>query len=468
MISKAMQCLLLLLLMLLHVATGVCGEHHTCGRTENSIQLVQAVVRNYYRDLPTPFLVDLSDGQDSIPRPDHRLPGEFEPQRALLFAYTGLINEMPELFLEIVKQVGGRIEIVLLVSNIEDYKTAKGLLRTNSIPLRHVRFVEVAHNTMWARDYGPIIVKSKEGRSIVIDGGYDITRPDDDHVPVELAHLLNLQVVQTPFRFDGGNLLSNGNGLALTTCRLFEDNAIDDFNEKSIYEVLQKSYGVKRVAILEPLSGEPTGHVDMFATFISENIVVIGQYNPEYDPENAAILDRNAAQLSGMQTAKGPLQVIRIPMPPHNDDVWRTYTNVIYANGILLVPTYSDVNGAGQKQALSTYRKLLPNWKVVSIDASCIIKSAGALHCIAMNLGPLNHLPNFPRPRTPARPLVDFSTTTLLTLTNHNHRIGTEFRPTNEFDNDFRKAKTAIPNSISTRRESIEPQTLKRKHFSCK
>jgi agmatine/peptidylarginine deiminase len=233
----------------------------------------------------------------------------------------------------------------------------------------------------------------------VIDAGYDLGRANDDRVPVELARLLNLRVVQTPLRCDGGNLLSNGEGLAITTYRLFDENEID---EESMRAILLGSYGLRRVAVLEPLDGESTGHVDMFATFTSPNTVVVGQYDPEIDPENAAILDRNADKLSQLRTAQGSLQVVRIPMPKHDDAVWRTYTNVIYANGVLMVPTYADADQAERTKALVTYANILPGWKVVGIDASRLIESAGALHCITMNLGPLDVLPDFPRPRTHA------------------------------------------------------------------
>ncbi len=329
---------------------------------------------------------------------DCRLPGEFEHQRALLLACNDLLTTAPNLLVEIARHAAGKIDLVLLVSNVEDYDAAKRLLNANSIPLHSIRFAELSHDTMWARDYGPIIVKSTAGHATVIDAGYDLGRPQDDFVPTEFANLLNLPVVQIPLRLDGGNLLSNSDGLAITTQRLFEENG--EIEEQSVRALLRGTYGLKRVVVLEPLVGESTGHVDMFATFTSPNTVVLGQYDPSIDAENAAILDRNAEKLAQVQTANGPLRVVRVPMPKHDDANWRTYTNVIFANGVLMVPTYAGTDRTKQRQALATYMKLLPGWQVVSVDASHIIESAGALHCITMNLGPLGDLPEFPRPLT--------------------------------------------------------------------
>jgi agmatine/peptidylarginine deiminase len=333
------------------------------------------------------------------------------------------------LLVNVVHQVRGRLDIVLLVSNIETCEAAKRLLRESSIPLKYVRFVELPHDTMWARDYGPIVVKTKEGRPVVIDAVYSLDRANDDRVPEGLARLLNVRVVQMPLRIDGGNLLSNGDGLAITTNYLFDENQFGELDEEVLRDVLRENYGLSRIAVLEPLLGEPTGHVDMFATFTSANTVVVGQYDPKVDPANAAILDRNANQLSRLRTKKGPLRVVRIPMPPHDDNGWRTYTNVIYANGVLLVPTYGELDASTRTEAMITYKKLLPGWRVVAVDSSRLIESNGALHCISMNLGPLGRLPEFPPPRRhEAEQIEPIHEEIALMLQKHDHFLRILFR----------------------------------------
>lgn len=456
--------------------TGYCDEHYTFVPSERGIESARVIVRH---DEGDPFSSPISAEPASIRVPgpvlNFRLPGEFEPQRALLLACNDLIDDMPDLFANIVRQTSGRIKIISLVSNVEQCEAAKQLLQAGSIPSGHVHFVELPHDTMWARDYGPIIVNSKAGHPIVIDAGYDLSREKDDRVPRELARLLSLRVVSMPLRLDGGNLLSNGDGLAITTSRLFDENAFDEsaFGETD-YEpmraVLRRSYGLKRVAVLEPLADEPTGHVDMFATFTSQNTVVVGQYDPEIDPDNAEILDRNARRLSALQTAKGPLQVVRIPMPSNEDGVWRTYTNVIYANSVLLVPTYAEVDQPQRTQALHTYAKLLPQWKVVGIDASRIIESSGALHCMTMNLGPLGRLPDFPPPRTHAVDETDeleITDNRSFLLANQAWEIPTRplFRAAKGDGNGFSRLMTWIHNATGPRRELVRSQMLTPQRF---
>jgi agmatine deiminase len=411
--SNIFNSALVFLLAAIYSSTGLCQERRVIERFAVGWDVGDAALSIRQTDLVPPpaprtnaaAAKNVGDGKLHVL--DCRLPGEFEHQRALLLACNDLLNTAPNLLVEIARHAAGKIDLVVLVSNVEDYDAAKRLLNANFIPLHSIRFAELSHDTMWARDYGPIIVRSTSGRDVVVDAGYDLGRPNDDVVPTDFANLLNLPVVQMPLRLDGGNLVSNGDGLAITTQRLFEENG--EIEEQSVRALLRGTYGLKRVVVLEPLVGESTGHVDMFATFTSPDTVVIGQYDPAIDEENAAILDRNAEKLAQGRTANGPLRVVRVPMPNHDDGNWRTYTNVIFANGVLMVPTYAGTDRTKQRQALATYMKLLPGWKVVGVDASRIIESAGALHCITMNLGPLSELPEFPRPQT--HKLIEFEFT---------------------------------------------------------
>ena len=93
--------------------------------------------------------------------------------------------------------------------------------------------------------------------------------------------------------------------------------------------------------------------------------------------------NRNAQRLEGLPTPHGPLRVIRIPMPPHKDGNWRTYTNVVFANGALLVPVYRGVDRAGREKALELFARLLPGWQVIGIDCTTLIQGGGALRCIS-------------------------------------------------------------------------------------
>ena len=121
-------------------------------------------------------------------------------------------------------------------------------------------------------------------------------------------------------------------------------------------------------------------------TFASHDTVVLGDYR-DMDPANADLLDRHAATLSRQETPAGSLKVVRIPMPPRGADHFGgTYTNVIFANGVLLVPTWPEASQELEAEAISVYRRLLPGWEVVGINCRELAIRNGGLHCVAMNL----------------------------------------------------------------------------------
>ena len=103
------------------------------------------------------------------------------------------------------------------------------------------------------------------------------------------------------------------------------------------------------------------------------------------------MLDRNADRLAALSTDVGPMIVERVPMGKHRDGLWRTYTNCIFANGVLLMPSYQKGETERADKALSVYRRLLPHWRIVRIDASHLIEIGGALHCASLNVSRLTN-----------------------------------------------------------------------------
>jgi len=329
-----------------------------------------------------------------------RVPGEFEPQTALLLGCHKMVWDDPQLFGDLVAAARSHAEVVALVCNVHEYRLAQRLLSDRKIPTERVHFAELPHDTMWTRDYGPVIAQRHDGQPVVLNADYSLhARPADDALPKRLAESFKIRTSEVPLKIDGGNLLSNGRGLCIATHDLLYANLDAGQDEKQVRELLRTHYGAVQMVFLEPLAGEPTGHVDMFATFTSPDTVVVGAYDPADDPANAAILDRNAARLAQVQLGRQKLRVVRIPMPPNGDKIWRSYTNVVYLNHALLLPSYPSLNRAGEAEALAVYRQLLPGWKLVPIQADNVNRLGGALHCVTMNLGVIQKLPKFPPPQ---------------------------------------------------------------------
>lgn len=330
-------------------------------------------------------------GQGWRPAVRNRVPADFEPQEALLLPGGLLADEDPEVLSGFVGAARGRTAVMAIVANPAQRERVQQSLRKAGLPTAGIHFAELPHNTKWVRDYGPIFVRLQNNRRLAVDTEYpESGREDDDAIPARLAGRFHAGLLPAPIIFEGGNLLSNGRGLCVTTTAAVFRNSDKPEAEARVCNVFSDCFGSTQTVFLEPLMGEPTGHVDMFACFTAPDVVVLGAYDPAVDPLNAALLDRNAARLNGLATPRGPLRVVRIPMPPRSDGNWRTYTNVVFANGVVLVPTYRGVDRLGREKALETFTRLLPGWHVIDVDCTNLIQGGGALRCVSAGvpLGP--------------------------------------------------------------------------------
>lgn len=318
------------------------------------------------------------------------MPADFERQSAILIGVNELLPHHPHILTALVSALIDHVPVVAVITGEEQRRDLLTTLCDWGLPAHRVRAVRSPAVGLWVRDYGPSFVK-RGGRVCALDAEYWYPdRPDDDRFPAELARLLDVEVRDVPLTVEGGNLLSNGRGLAVTSTVLLERNR-PRYNQNQALNALVSHYGFKNLACLPPLRAGMTDHADMFATFTSADTLVLGKYDADDDPVNAALLDRAAAAMRGLESGAGPLKVERIPMPPHADGVWRTYTNAVYANEVVVVPTYAGVDDRIEREALDTYRRLLPGRRIVTVEATSLARTGGALRCVTLNIPYLGH-----------------------------------------------------------------------------
>ena len=157
-------------------------------------------------------------------------------------------------------------------------------------------------------------------------------------------------------------------------------------DKKEIVQAVAALLGLETVMLVPPLAGESTGHADRFITFLAADLVLVGSLDAAADAENARQLDKIAKDLEGMPTLQGPLRVERIDQPDHADGIWRSYTSIVLANGVVLVPVYPDYCPDLDEKALAVYRRLLPDGKIVPINASKLALQNGTLRGITLNV----------------------------------------------------------------------------------
>jgi agmatine deiminase len=313
------------------------------------------------------------------PRAGAVLPGEFEPAERLIMAWD---DSLARFLLAIMTAASDEVPITVLLAPDQSDERLLHVMRQLGIDPGTVQRVRVPVGSVWIRDFGPLVVRAPGGKRQVVDFGYYLDE-DEDRLPAVLAHALWPQwtVQRSPLELEGGNVQSDGRGRCITTAGYVEElEAMNKVTDAHLHEELRARLGCQALAVVPPLHGEPTGHVDMFATITGPGEVIVGRYEAADDPENAVRLDRTAIILR-----RAGFRVRRLPMPYHGDGVFRSYTNSLAINGIVIVPVYPEA-AEGEDEAFAVFRAAYPGRRIVPVIASDIITLYGAVHCAALTI----------------------------------------------------------------------------------
>jgi agmatine deiminase len=170
---------------------------------------------------------------------------------------------------------------------------------------------------------------------------------------------------------------------------------------------------------------------------LDEETLLVGEY-PDGISDGPQINANIEYVLSNFQSKWGTnFKVHRIPMPPSTSGNWpstpwpntasyRTYTNSVFINKTVLVPTYREEYDT---TAMRIYNELLPGYTIVPIDCDNqpdnIISASGALHCITHSVGVNDPLLISHQPLTDTYD--DFNPYTVSAYMNHNQGVESAF-----------------------------------------
>ena len=310
---------------------------------------------------------------------------------------------------------------------------------------------------IWIRDFGAEVLITPDGTLQFVDMSYypsaaaacpptpEEMRASNDVSPTRFApnFLAGVDVFRPMLIATGGNLQTDGQGTCVHMQRdvLRANNFTGGwhYTQEDLDNVYTSFYNCNRVISLESFGLDPgpstigirgvIDQVEMFMSFVSPQTVIVARLDEEdaaFDPNNAAILERNAQTLSD-----AGYNVVRIPQPsryctvrrattcvanPNDtrecvgavDRVWATYANSIRIGNRMLVPVYhdpvSDVSPLPQDvkdrinrqeaEALTTFQATLDNEfgpnavTVVPVASDDMIPCQGSLHSLSMTYGP--------------------------------------------------------------------------------
>jgi agmatine deiminase len=331
------------------------------------------------------------------------LPAEWEEQDAVLLAWphegtdwAAQRERAQQNFCNIIRAIS-RVEKVLLI--VPDIEKVLLQLKAAAINLAQVRLYELPCNDTWARDFGPLTVRTDHGPRLLdftFNGwGNKFSADLDNRLTTKLAAagafgetmFSSIELV-----LEGGSLESDGLGTLLTTSDcLLEKNRNPHLSQSQIEEELKLQFGASQVLWLDhgALRGDDTdSHIDTLARFAPNQTILFQGCNDPTD-EHYQELSAMRKQLSNFLTLCGKgYRLLELPWPQARYDSNKnrlpaTYANFLIINGAVLVPTYND---PADPVALNIIARAFPHREIIPIDCRTLIEQHGSLHCVTMQL----------------------------------------------------------------------------------
>ena len=330
-----------------------------------------------------------------------RAAAEWEEVEYLVIRWT---NAYQNILRQIV-EVGVQECKVLITTQNESSVT--NYLSNQGVDLTNVEFLNTGSNSIWIRDYGGNTIYSEDvGERALTDWIYNRPRPLDDIMPTQHATMVGMPIYVTDTGTNdlvntGGNYMSDGLGNAFASNLILEENEpgnpynVSAKTEEEIDAIMNAYMGIENYIKMETLPYDEIHHIDMHMKLLDEETILVSKY-PEGVAAGPQIEENIDYVLSNFQSPFGtPYEIKWIDAPPSSSGsypdtggYYRTYSNAVFVNKSIIVPTYRP---EVDEPALDYLRELLPGYNVVGIDVDNsnepLIASLGAIHCITHTIG---------------------------------------------------------------------------------
>jgi agmatine/peptidylarginine deiminase len=364
---------------------------------------------NYATDAEQKLISELNF-KSPVPTPPPtasvRAAAEWEEIEYLVITWE---PSFPNILRQIVDVAVDECKVIIVTQN---ETSVASYLSGSGIDLTNVTFLDVPWNSIWMRDYaGNTVYTDDVGERALVDWIYNRPRPSDNVIPSAHASLIGSPIYITNSGTNdlvntGGNYMSDGLGNAFASELILEENepgnpyGVSPKTEAQIDDIMFNYMGIEDYIKMETLPYDAIHHIDMHMKLLDEETILVSEY-PTGVADGPQIQENIEYVLSNFNSPFGtPYRIEWIPAPPstsgsHPDTggYYRTFSNSIFINGSVIVPTYRpDVDA----DALAKYEELLPGYNVVGIDVDNpgenLIALFGAIHCITHSIGVENPL----------------------------------------------------------------------------
>ena len=336
-----------------------------------------------------------------------RLPAEWEPQSGVMLTWPHSDTDWADQ-LDRVEQLYGALAVLIArfepVLNVcRDPAHARrvyALIGDPSVGPNVQRFGIAPSNDTWARDHGPIGVRTDDDRALLLDfrfngwGGKFAADRDNriSRVLSESGIFGPTQLEAVDLVLEGGAIETDGRGTLLAVKRTLADPKRNPgLTLETIENILRDRLGIRHYLWLEhgAISGDDTdGHIDTLVRFCAPDTLCYVRCADPADTDFAELQAMEHELLALRDPAGKPYRLVPLPTPAPvlNSDGSRLpagYANFLIINGAVLVPTYED---PADEEAIAVLADLFPDRVVLPVDCLPLVRQGGSLHCISMQL----------------------------------------------------------------------------------
>jgi agmatine/peptidylarginine deiminase len=300
-----------------------------------------------------------------------RQPAEFEPMEGALIRYQfgityGIIKEMAE-----------DVNVVTIVASTSEENTVLAQYQSHGVDVSHCSFLIAPTNTYWTRDYGPWFIITNTSEQGVVNFTYNRPRPYDNQIPTKYAINQSLPLFNMSLTTAGGNYMTDGQGIAISTTLVWEENS--GLSHEEINQTVHDYLGITTYHVVPDVNGEYIKHIDCWGKYLSPDTIMIRQVpssDSQFDEIEAAVsYFKNQTSCYGT-----PYHVVRVYTP-----LDEPYTNSFILNTKVFVPMMGD---QWDDDAIASYQAAMPGYEILGFDDTGVDPwvSSDAIHCRIMGI----------------------------------------------------------------------------------
>lgn len=255
-----------------------------------------------------------------------------------------------------------------------------------------VQLLDVVTDDMWARDSGPVFVRTTTGAKGAVDFNFNAWGGKQEHardrlVARAIAANAGCERVETHLVGEGGGLEYDGDGtLILTESCWVNDNRNPGLSRDEIEVELKRLLGVEAVIWTPGIRGLDItdGHIDGSVRIVRPGVLMMA-FNPEDTTENADAHLEAKDILSRARDARGrAFEIVEIEdaleTRSRRADFFSAYANYYVGNAALYTPEFGDARADGLARA--AFERLYPGRQIVTLNLDRIYENGGGVHCV--------------------------------------------------------------------------------------